>query len=258
MKKTYARKGKNMNHRTTIIEAERRLDLAREIQAEYLGYSSRNPEGLTVRKFGGYVVIEDGETTWLASLEDHDNAVERLLADILDGEVLSLPSPFDEGAWSEFRGILYERFWDNSACIFRQDGAYGDLSTLAALPDEVKSDIVEQLGVEDEFGDYTEERAEKQRKEHHAERVELAKSKLGDLTGYTADFRGTGKLIAPDTEDGRILASEALAGHLGGFGAEAAESDGWRYHIEDLKADQVEHLIDFGWCLADTHGRSLK
>jgi len=247
-----------MNHLTTITDAQRRIELAKDVRAEYLGYESREPEGLTVRKFGEYVVIDDGETIWLANLEDHDNAVERLLADILDGEVLSLPSPFDEEAWSEFRGVMYERFCDNSACIFcaaspcsyaGQDG-YGDLSTLAALPDEVKSDIVEQLGVEDQFGDYTEERAEKQRKEHHAERVELAKNKLGDLTGYTADYRGTGKLIAPDTEDGRILASEALTAHLGGFDAEAAESDCVIYAVEDLTAEQVEHLLDFGWCLA--------
>ena len=74
-----------MNHLTTITDAQRRIELAKDVRAEDLGYESREPEGLTVRKVGEDVVIDDGETIWLANLEDHDNAVERLLADILDG-----------------------------------------------------------------------------------------------------------------------------------------------------------------------------
>ena len=241
-----------MNYRTTISDAQRRIELAKEVRAEYLGYESRNPEGLTVRKFGEYVVIEDGATAWLSSLEDHEDAVERLVADVLDGEVLGLPSPDDEEDWAEYRACLYSRFCtDYSECTYDKYHS-NDLEAVAALPASVQGAIVEWMEIGEEFRAYTKERAtaEKQRKERHAEKVELAKSKLGDLTGYTADFRGTGKLIAPDTEDGRILASEALTAHLGGFDAEAAESDCVIYAVEDLTAEQVEHLLDFGWCLA--------
>lgn len=241
-----------MNHLTTITDAQRRIELAKDVRAEYLGYESREPEGLTVRKFGEYVVIDDGATAWMSSLEDHEDAVERLVADVLDSEVLGLPSPEDEEDWAEYRANLYSRFCtDYSDCMYDRYHS-NDLAAIAALPASVQGAIVEWMEIEEEFRAYTKERAtaEKQRKERHAEKVELAKSQLGALSGYTVDYRDTGKIIAPDTEDGRLLASETLTAHLRGFDADAAESDCVSYAVEDLTVEQVEHLLDFGYCLA--------
>lgn len=68
------------------------------------------------------------------------------------------------------------------------------------------------------------------------------------LTGYRIDNRKT-EVIAPDSEDGRLLASEVLAPHA--CEAQAAESDGMQYSWDDLTKNQIEHMLAHGWCVVD-------
>lgn len=123
-----------------IYKAERRLELAQKIAAELSG--KRNE--LSVRKIGGYTIIEDGQDRWIQDTETYNESCELFLQDIIDGQYDHCEAYEDTDWYSDFCG--------ESECLYSTIGWPNNKSQLyEAIKDSDKCDeILEAMGIKKE------------------------------------------------------------------------------------------------------------
>ena len=129
----------------TIETAKKRIEMAEQVEQDLMG-DRQGEGGLSIRSVDEYLIVDDGMDRWLVRADDYEEAVRKILAEIIDSKRDDL---LDDPA--ELGSAAYDDLCSATSCIYSRIGGPSDLSDITDLEisDELRQEIVEALGVED-------------------------------------------------------------------------------------------------------------